>query len=62
MWSPVADAGSTHVSVLEHEKSVDLSGDSARNSGIQSIKYGKFLGLREERLYLDLSGNAVEMP
>ena len=35
-----ADAGRTHLSVLEHEKSVDLSGDSSRNCGIESNKYG----------------------
>lgn len=34
VWSPAADAGHTHLSVLEHEKSVDLSGDSSRNYGI----------------------------
>jgi len=33
VWSPAADAGSTHLSVLEHEKSVDLSGDPSRNDG-----------------------------
>jgi hypothetical protein len=46
---------------LEHDKSVALSGDSARNNGVQSIKYGEFLSLQEERFYLDLSGYAVEM-
>lgn len=61
MRSPVADAGRTHISVLEHEKSVDLSGDSTGYDGIQSIKYGKFLGLQEERVYLDPSGNVFEM-
>ena len=30
---------------FEHEKSVDLSGDYARDSGIQSNKYGEFWGL-----------------
>jgi hypothetical protein len=34
VWSPAADAGCTHLSVLEHEKSVDLSGDPSRNDGI----------------------------
>ena len=61
VWSPAAYAGCTHLSVLEHEKSVDLSGDSSRNGGIQSNKYDKFLGLQEERLYMDLAGNAIEI-
>jgi hypothetical protein len=47
VWSPAADAGHTHLSVLEHEKSVDLSDDPSRNDGIRSNKYGKVLGLQE---------------
>jgi hypothetical protein len=59
VWSPAADAGRTHFSVLEHEKSVALSDDPSRNYGIRSSKYGEFLGLQEE-LYMDLAGNAMK--
>jgi len=34
VWSPAADAGCTHLSVLELEKSVALSNDPSKNNGI----------------------------